>query len=155
MYIKPSELSDETMEVLDLFDDEIQFFDISFDHSKWIGLGMLQNNITLSSKPDIRMEVTGLYLSPSIQGSYTLSNVWAIHAGLRWNLGNQKAYIQLKAHDIFNSMEGDVDVKLRNRGQYMDMHTNSYSRNIMLSFVYKFGGYKEKQHKQVDTSRFK
>ena len=29
MYIKPSELSDETMEVLDLFDDEIQFFDIS------------------------------------------------------------------------------------------------------------------------------
>ncbi|MCD7926703.1 MAG: TonB-dependent receptor family protein [Bacteroides sp.] len=131
------------------------FFDISFDHSKWIGLGMLQNNITLSSKPDIRMEVTGLYLSPSIQGSYTLSNVWAIHAGLRWNFGNQKAYIQLKAHDIFNSMEGDVDVKLRNRGQYMDMHTNSYSRNIMLSFVYKFGGYKEKQHKQVDMSRFK
>ncbi len=33
MYIKPSELSDETMEVLDLFDDEIQFFDISFDET--------------------------------------------------------------------------------------------------------------------------
>ena len=33
MYIKPSELSDETMEVLGLFDDEIQFFDISFDET--------------------------------------------------------------------------------------------------------------------------
>lgn len=33
MYIKPSELSDETMEVLDLFDDEIQFFDISLDEN--------------------------------------------------------------------------------------------------------------------------
>lgn len=31
MYIKPSEFSDETLEVLDLFDDEIQFFDISLD----------------------------------------------------------------------------------------------------------------------------
>ena len=29
MYIKPTEFSEETMEVLDLFDDEIQFFDIS------------------------------------------------------------------------------------------------------------------------------
>ena len=33
MYIKPSELSDETMEVLGLFDDEIQFFDISLDEN--------------------------------------------------------------------------------------------------------------------------
>ena len=33
MYIKPSEFSDETLEVLDLFDDEIQFFDISLDGS--------------------------------------------------------------------------------------------------------------------------
>lgn len=37
----------------------------------------------------------------------------------------------------------------------MDMHTNNYSRNITLSFTYKFGGYKEKQHKPIDTSRFK
>ena len=47
-----------------------KFFDLSFNHSKWIGLAMLQNNIILSTKPDIRMELTGLYLSPSIQGSY-------------------------------------------------------------------------------------
>ena len=131
------------------------FFDLSFNHSKWIGLGMLQNNITLSTRPDIRMELTGLYLSPSIQGSYDLSNVWAVHAGVRWNFANKKASIQLKANDLFNSMEGDVNVALRNKGQYMDMHVNSYSRNITLSFTYKFGGYKEKQHKQVDTSRFK
>lgn len=49
-----------------------KFFDLSFNHSKWIGLAMLQNNIILSTKPDIRMELTGLYLSPSIQGSYDL-----------------------------------------------------------------------------------
>lgn len=131
------------------------FFDISFNHSKWIGLAMLENNIVLSGKPDIRMELTGLYMTPSIQGSFTLSSIWAINTGIRWNFANQKASLQLKANDLFNSMEGDVDITLRNKGQYMDMHSNNYSRNITLSFTYKFGGYKEKKHKQVDTSRFK
>lgn len=131
------------------------FFDISFDHSKWIGLAMLENNIILSGKPDIRMELTGLYMTPSIQGSFTLSSIWAINTGVRWNFANQKASLQLKANDLFNSVEGDVDITLRNKGQYMDMHSNNYSRNITLSFTYKFGGYKEKKHKQVDTSRFK
>ena len=131
------------------------FFDISFDHSKWIGLGMLQNNITLSDKPDIRMELTGLYLSPSIQGSCGLSEIWTMNAGVRWNFAGSKACIRLKANDIFNSMEGNLDLTLRNKGQYMDMHSNNYSRNILLSFTYKFGGYKEKERKKVDTSRFK
>ena len=34
MYIKPSVFSDETLEVLDLFDDEIQLLDISFDETE-------------------------------------------------------------------------------------------------------------------------
>lgn len=132
-----------------------KFFDISFDHSKWIGLGVLDNTVTLSSQPDIRMMLTGIYQSPSIQGSYTLSSIWALNAGVRWSFANQKASIQLRANDVFNSMQGDIDVTLRNRGQYMDMNSNSYSRNVLLSFIYKFGGYKEKEHKKVDTSRFK
>ena len=33
MYIKPSEFTEETREVLDLFDDEIQFFDIILDET--------------------------------------------------------------------------------------------------------------------------
>lgn len=33
MYIKPSEFTEETREVLDLFDDEVQFFDIVFDET--------------------------------------------------------------------------------------------------------------------------
>ena len=33
MYIKPSEFTEETREVLDLFDDEVQFFDIVLDET--------------------------------------------------------------------------------------------------------------------------
>lgn len=131
------------------------FFDISFDHSKWIGLGMLENTLTLSTRPALRMQLTGLYLSPSIQGSYTLSKVWAVHAGLRWDFAGGKASLQLKANDIFNSMEGNIDVTLRNQGQNMDIHSNNYSRSLLLSFAYRWGGYKAKPVKQVDTSRFR
>ncbi len=34
------------------------------------------------------------------------------------------------------------------------MNQRRDSRNISVSFVYKFGGYKAKEHKSVDTSRF-
>ena len=33
MYIRPSEFSEETREVLNLFDDEVQFFDIVLDET--------------------------------------------------------------------------------------------------------------------------
>ena len=116
---------------------------------------MLEHTITLSTRPAIRMELTGLYLTPSIQGSYTLSRVWAIHTGLRWDFAGRKASLQLKATDLFNSMQGNLDVSLRNRGQDMDMHSNAYSRSIRLTFTYQFGGYKARQRKEVDTSRFR
>lgn len=78
-----------------------------------------------------------------------------MHAGLRWDFAGRKASLQLKANDLFNSMEGNVDVALRNQGQNMDMHSNNYSRSLLLTFTYRFGGYKAKPHKPVDTSRFR
>ena len=78
----------------------------------------------------------------------------AVNAGIRWNSANQKAGLVLKADDIFNSMQGNIDIKLRNRGQYMDMHNNSYSRHIMLTSAIS-RKLQRKKHEAVDTSRFK
>ena len=73
MYIKPSEFSDETMEVLNLFDDEIQFFDIAFDETvksyaisvwvyrngEWVEDGMTVGNIDhLIGKIAVRLTET-------------------------------------------------------------------------------------------------
>ena len=109
-----------------------KFFDLSFNHSKWIGLAMLQNNIILSTKPDIRMELTGLYLSPSIQGSYDLNHIWAIRLPEYVGTLLAKTSIQVKANDLFNSMEGNIDVTLRNKGQYMDAYaTTIHAHNFV------------------------
>jgi hypothetical protein len=74
MSIKPSELSDETEEVLDLFDDEIEFFDVSFDGSvksyavsvwayrdgEWTEAGTTVGNVEkLTGKIAVRMTETG------------------------------------------------------------------------------------------------
>ena len=40
------------------------------------------------------------------------------------------------------------------KGQRFSMDMSSY-RHLGLSFSYAFGNYKEKQHKEVDTSRFR
>ena len=71
---------------------------------------------------------TVLYLSPSIQGSYDLNHIWAIHTGIRWNFANQTASIQVKANDRFNSMEGNIDVTLRNKGPVSYTHLDVYKR---------------------------
>jgi hypothetical protein len=74
MYIKPSEFSDETMEVLELFDDEIQFFYISFDETvksyaivawiyrngEWVEGGMTGGNTDhLTRRIAVRLTETG------------------------------------------------------------------------------------------------
>lgn len=74
MYIKPSNFSEETQEILDLFDDEIQFFDISFDETaksyavsiwayhdgEWVEDGTTAGNVDhLTGKIAVRLTETG------------------------------------------------------------------------------------------------
>lgn len=128
------------------------FYDIAFDHSKWSFYTNLNNTITLSSKPDIKLELTGTYMTRSIQGFFTLTSPWGMDAAAKWTFANKKAELRLKGTDVFNSF--GVDVRSRAQGQYLNMDMMRDGRNISVSFTYKFGGYKEKERKKVDTSRF-
>lgn len=98
------------------------------------------------------MELNGIYVSPSLQGICDLSSVWWIDAGLKWTFASQKAELKLNAADIFNS--ANPDVLINYKGQNLVIRQKINSRRISLSFTYKFGGYKPKEHKEVDTSRF-
>ena len=46
-----------------------------------------------------------------------------------------------------------IDPYVRFKGQNLSVDYSCY-RTFGLAFTYKFGGYKEKQRKEVDTSRF-
>lgn len=125
---------------------------IGFDNRVWRGIVMLNNTFRLSSKPVISLELNGLYVSPSVQGNYDLSSVWKVDAGLKWTFADQKAELRLTGNDLFNSATPNACVN--DRGQRFEINQHADSRFLSLSFTYKFGGYKAKEHKDVDTSRF-
>lgn len=128
------------------------FHGLSFNHSKWSLYANLNNTISISSRPDLKMEISGTYLTPTIQGFYDLGRAWSVDAGLKWTFANRKAELRLKGTDLFNRM--NTTVNMDNAGQRMHMNLLRDSRMVNVSFTYKFGGYKKKDHKEVDTSRF-
>ena len=125
---------------------------IGFDNCVWRGIAMLNNTFRLSSKPAISLELNGLYVSPSVQGNYDLSSIWKIDAGLKWTSADKKAELRLSGNDLFNS--ATPNARVNDRGQRFEINQHADSRSFSLSFTYKFGGYKAKEHKDVDTSRF-
>ena len=125
---------------------------IGFDNCVWRGIAMLNNTFRLSSKPAISLELNGLYVSPSVQGNYDLSSIWKVDAGLKWTSADRKAELRLTGNDLFNS--ATPNARVNDRGQRFEINQHADSRFLSLSFTYKFGGYKDKEHKKVDTSRF-
>ncbi|MDO5665907.1 MAG: TonB-dependent receptor [Bacteroidia bacterium] len=132
-------------------DDE--FFDISFDRKTVMGIFQMNHDITLSVKPDLKMNVSGYVTTPTgIQGIYDLGASGDLSSGITWTFDKQRARIILKADDIFNTRTPIASVDYK--GQKSSLNAFRDTRTISVSFVYRFGGYKDIRRKEVDTSRF-
>lgn len=81
-----------------------------------------------------------------------MSSIWKVDAGLKWTSADKKTEVRLTGNDLFNSAMPDA--RVNDRGQRFEISQHADSRFFSLSFTYKFGGYKAKEHKEVDTSRF-
>ena len=127
------------------------FFETSFYKDNWVFYTGIDNSITLSS--NIQAELTGAYITPNIQGPMVIGRLWSVGAGVKWTFANKKAELRLKASDMFNSWS-DYSIKNRYGNQDVLMNVLPYSREVSLSFTYKFGNYNSKERKDVDTSRF-
>lgn len=128
------------------------FYDIGFNNEQWIGYAATDNTFNLSSRPDIKLELSGYYMTKPIQGIYDMSDIYNLDAGVKWTFAGRKAELRLKVMDILDSSTPDLHV--RRSGQDLDMLIASDSRRLQLSFSYKFGGYQKKERKEVDKSRF-
>lgn len=128
------------------------FHNLEFQKNKWVAFGRLDNTFKLSSSPDLKLEVAGMYMSSLVQGIYGMSDIWQLDAGIKWTFANKQAELSLKANDIFNSFIPDMKVHYGN--QNLEVFPIKDSRSVILSFSYKFGNYKRKNLKDIDTSRF-
>lgn len=129
-----------------------KYYNISLNRSNWRGIVQMNNTFRLSSRPNLQLEYNLLYVSPTLQGIYDVSSVWKMDLGLKWTFANDKAELKIQGNDLFNTFvpDGKIDYK----GQKLNMDIRNINRNLSISFTYKFNGYKEKKHKEVDTSRF-
>lgn len=134
-------------------DKASNYFDAPFDNQQWSGIGNWRNTFTISKQPNIKLEVSTFGQTKAIQGSYYIQPIGVIDAALRYTFARNKAMIQVKGNDLFNGYN-HFDIKVRNGLQHLDMNVANYRRSLMVSFSYKFGGFKKKESKGIDTSRF-
>lgn len=128
------------------------FHDISFDNSKWIFYGVLSNSFKFSQNSPVSVSVDFSYISPSLQGIAGLSGIWKVDAGIKWQFGKSRSCeFNLKADDIFNKWSPTMTIS--HAGQDYRMKVRDMTRNLKLTFIWRFNGFKPKDI-NIDTSRF-
>lgn len=130
------------------------FHGISYNREAYLGLAHMSNTFNLCDKPNLKMTIDGQYVTPgAIQGIYDLGSMYEISAGLKWTFLNDRASLTLKGDDIFASSIPRT-IKINQGNQWSRMRKLNDERCLKLSFVWKFGGYKEREQDSIDTSRF-
>ena len=132
-------------------DKNSHFHDIAFDRYKFSVILNTTNTFILSKKPNIIGTLAGFYQSRAIQGVYNLSPICNISTSLQWTSPDGKTKVILKGNDILNT--SNMTTRLAWGQQRNRTEMNWDNRSFTFSFLYKFGGYKEKKRTDVDTKR--
>lgn len=128
------------------------FYDIPFDRSRLLGVFSLRNDFHISKSPEITLSLNGQVQTKAIQGNYDLPAAGRVDAAVQLKfLKDRRATLKVYCYDMFETSH--IDPYIRFKGQDFSMKMSSF-RHVGVTFSYAFGGYKEKKHKEVDTSRF-
>lgn len=131
-------------------DKSCNFFDLPFDRKKLSVILGGTASVKLSSTQDLRLILNPFYQTKAIQGVYDISPVFRMDAKLQWSSHDGKWGVRLNGSNIFNnrfdprSVQGNQDYRMK---------INYNWASVTFAVIYKFGGYKEKNVKAVDTSR--
>lgn len=128
------------------------FHDIGFDNRRWSFYGALNNTLKPSPGSPLSFSADATYITGQIQGPGKFNPLWRIDAGMKWRFGKQRSCeINLKFNDIFNTWKPKLTID--NAGQDYKLTAHDIARNLRLSFIWKFNGFRPKDL-TVDTSRF-
>ena len=126
------------------------FFDLSFNRKKLtVALGGTAS-IKLCHTQDLRLILNPFFQSKAIQGVYDVSPIFRMNAKLQWTSHDGKWGLRINGNNIFNNK---YDTRSVQGNQDYRMKINYSWASVTFAVIYKFGGYKEKSIKKVDTSR--
>ena len=126
------------------------FFDLPFNRKKLTAALGGTASIKLCQTQDLRLILNPFYQTKAIQGVYDISPVFRMNAKLQWSSHNGKWGVRLNGSNIFNNQ---FDTRSVQGNQDYRMKVNYNWASFTFAVIYKFGGYKEKTVKEVDTSR--
>lgn len=128
------------------------YYDIPFDRSIVMGMAQMSNVITISAKHGLTMTVDGMIRSKAHQAIYDLPGSGNLDLGLRWQFWKKQAILHVFYNDIFETSV--INPRIDYKSQWLRMDFSCY-REFGVSLTVKLGGYKEKESKKIDTSRFR
>ncbi len=131
-------------------DKSSRFFDLPFDREKLSAIFGGTASVKLCEAQDLRLILNPFFQSKAIQGVYDISPIFRMNAKLQWSSHDGKWGLRLNGDNIFNNF---FDTRSVQGNQDYRMKINNSWSTVTFAVVYKFGGYKEKKVKQVDTSR--
>ena len=126
------------------------FFDLPFDRKKLSVILGGTASVKLCSTQDLRLILNPFYQTKAIQGVYDISPIFRMDAKLQWSSHDGKWGVRLNGSNIFNNK---YDTRSVQGNQDYRMKINYSWASVTFAVIYKFGGYKEKNVKAVDTSR--
>ena len=126
------------------------FFDLPFNRKKLTAALGGTASIKLCQTQDLRLILNPFYQTKAIQGVYDISPIFSMNAKLQWTSHDGKWGLRLNGNNIFNNK---YDTRSVQGNQDYRMKINYNWASVTFTVIYKFGGYKEKTVKEVDTSR--
>ena len=126
------------------------FFDLPFNRKKLSVILGGTASVKLCNTQDLRLILNPFFQSKAIQGVYDISPIFRMNAKLQWSSHDGKWGLRLNGSNIFNNQ---FDTRSVQGNQDYRMKVNYNWASFNFAAIYKFGGYKEKNIKEVDTSR--
>ena len=131
-------------------DKSSNFFDLPFNRKKLSVILGGTASVKLCNTQDLRLILNPFFQSKAIQGVYDISPIFRMNAKLQWTSHDGKWGLRINGNNIFNNK---YDTRSVQGNQDYRMKINYNWASVTFAVIYKFGGYKEKTVKEVDTSR--
>ena len=131
-------------------DKSSNFFDLPFNRKKLSVILGGTASVKLCNTQDLRLILNPFFQSKAIQGVYDISPIFRMNAKLQWSSHDGRWGLRLNGNNIFNNK---YDTRSVQGNQDYRMKINYNWASVTFAVIYKFGGYKEKSIKKVDTSR--
>ena len=130
--------------------DKTQFFDLPIDRARLSGILGGMAVVKFSQRHNIQLILNPFFQTKSIQGLYDINPLLRLNATIRYTSKNGKWSLVVKGENILNAhMSTSSTIANQDYTMRVWMPYTNYS----LTAIYRIGNFKEKQKKQVDTSR--